>query len=203
MYVKVLGFVALLSLVDADKKSCARIQVNNQKVYGECCVFKRHPGDEDLSELLQEALIKKHQNLDHVHEGKLSFIPVPNEHQHVHFHGMAPWQPMGHGMGLRIPIPPSSQEKVDKSTTTSEAPSDFSTTQSPEGLSEESSGDLPLPTDPPSTPTKLECDQATDSETGNLTGKTILDNRNAVDVPFNACPSGQARDASGECVSSY
>ncbi|KAL1495068.1 hypothetical protein ABEB36_010545 [Hypothenemus hampei] len=166
-----------VTLANADRKNCQKIEINHQLLYGECCVIVKDSTIQAKEELLR-LLIPKTNRLvkGHVHVHTYQGVPVlidfhegphlpsnPNEYHHQHQVSVQD-EATTSGSAESLDGPPSEERNVDGSTTV--APRN-------------------------------------ESSTKNVIGKTVLDNRNAVDVPTVMCPPGQARGPDGNCADEF
>lgn len=161
-----------VAVVFADRKTCQKVQVNNGRIRGECCIFTKEAPKEELLGLLDLKLttemMLQHEKL----QGADIFFP-----------GIGPipeFEPQG---------PPPLKEYPGIEAASGEVTSQEKDDRSTEVIS--------------TTTIETAATEVSNSNNTGIIGKTILDNRNAIDVPIVSCPPGQARSPSGDCIEEY
>lgn len=199
-------------LASADQQGCRKVQINNPKLYGECCVYVRER-DINVREQIHDLLLDATEKKPFVNGKK----HPPEQHPpHSHGHGPAPLE--SHGSL----IPPRREVNGnDKSPFSSNGIRNSSELHKEHGNNltqsiikqpnannishkatelEDNSGDFMFPTErTTSTTTPIVMESNTTTADANITGKFIVDNRNAVDAPQVNCPEGQGRLPNGQC----
>lgn len=161
-----------VAAVVADRKTCQKVQVNNGRIRGECCIFTKETPKEELLALLDPKLTTEMMLQHEKHHGGDIFFP-----------GIGPIPEFGPPQG-----PPPLKEYPDIKAASGEVTSQEKDDRSTEVIS---------------TTTIEMADTEVSSNNTGIIGKTIVDNRNAIDVPIVSCPPGQARSPSGDCIEEY
>lgn len=162
-------------------KTCRKIQIENDKLHGECCVTYKDNHLKVRDEIL--GLLEARQPL-----GSNSFVP---------------------NLDIRPPFTPNMRPHWNNIMNSKPFLQDLFPSMSPESHNfipnAEEDTSLKVPTDKEAAPTNVPSttEQVAESTETPGTEKTVLDNRNSIAVPKNECPQGQGRDVSGACVDKF
>lgn len=162
-----------MAVVVADRKTCQKVQINNGRIHGECCVFTKETPKEELLGLLDVKLATEMMLQHEKHHGADIFFP-----------GIGPIPEFGPHQG-----PPPLKDYPGSEAASGEIMFQEKDDRSTEVIS--------------TTTIETAATEVSDTNNTSIIGKTIVDNRNAIDVPIVSCPPGQARSPSGDCIEEY